>query len=170
MHVVPVVTEVLGDQATMALLCRVFTAQEHGARAKLLRVDPVFDLPKDHQVDEPLLVLRPTHLFVLIRLEQLLCRCQQWLVAIGRSAQLSEEPFKVVAFGKASELRNVVDPDVNQPINAGDSELSEELASAVLRETDRTDLHGCSPSPNSLACVGVSVICASSTRLPFGRT
>lgn len=73
----PLVSEVFGNQSSMAMIRSVFAAKQYWARTERVWVDPVFDLPLDHQVDEPILVLGPVDLLALVFLQEFLGRCEQ---------------------------------------------------------------------------------------------
>src|SRR6266545_3180797 len=68
---------------------------------------------------------------------------------VRRIAQLPEEVAKVVPLGESSELRHVVQPNVHKSGDAGGRQLLKEALGAVLRETDRVDLHDEASSPKS---------------------
>src|SRR5690606_5604809 len=77
-----------------------------------------------------------------------------------------QEEGEVVPLGEAGQVGRVVQPDVDQPLDAGGPQRSEELLGRVPGETDRTDLHDASPpGANSDGCSAPAVAVSSSSSI-----
>jgi hypothetical protein len=127
------------------MLRRRLTAQQDGAAGEQGPIQPLLDLPLGHEGQEPLLVLFPGALGFLVGVQQCLSRGEKRFVDVLGPADFSQEKREVVPFREPRQLRDVVQPDIDQSSDSVLLEKSEEFCGGFLRKTDRIDFHGFSP-------------------------
>src|SRR5262249_29257495 len=88
---------------------------------------------------------------LLVAVEHLLRRRQQRFVAIVGAAELIEEEGQVLSLGEAGELRDIIQADVDQPLDPGAPQGPEEFQGRLPAETDRIDVHPTALDPASRA-------------------
>jgi hypothetical protein len=96
---------------------------------------------------------------------------KQLLVLVGCADQLAQKVRQILRLGEARELGGVVEPDVEQALDAGCLQATEEVLSRRLCETDCVDLHAGSSSPNNDSCPSPKPRATESSwwTTPFGR-
>jgi hypothetical protein len=153
-YIPPGLIQILGHQPAVAPLGRRLAAQQDRAPLEPVAIQLVLDLALGHQLEETLFVLSPRPLTLLVVIEERLGGSQQRLVVIVDMTQLTEEEFEIVALGEAGQLGDVVEPYVDELLDAGAVQGAEELSGTLPRKTDRVDLNGRSPvpSPNRVSC------------------
>ncbi len=139
--IAPVVAQILCDEPAMAMFRGRFTAQQHGGRGEQAARNLRFNPPLAHQGKKTPLVNLPARFFLSVFVEHLVCRRQQRLVLVRRVADHTQKVREVIALGKASELRRIVQADVYEPSYPHSSEGFEELLCGLLCETGRIDFH-----------------------------
>jgi hypothetical protein len=81
----------------------------------------VVDATALHQRKKLRLVGCPVAFTLLVRIQDVLSGGQQALVLVGRAHELSREVGKVPSLGEPCQLRRVVQPNVEKPLNASTS-------------------------------------------------
>src|SRR5438270_13139319 len=107
----------------MAALRRRLAAQQDYRLLEQGAVEPGFDLTLAHQRHKPRLVLLPRQLLATIAIQDLRGRRQHRLVQIFRRANFLEEEGEISALGKARQLRNVVQANIEQKPYPGRSQV-----------------------------------------------
>src|SRR5262249_54788785 len=125
----------------MAMFRRFFAAQQNGGDFEQGTVKVSFDFALLHQSEKAAFIFFPCAPALLVRVQHHVGRGQQRLMNVFRSANLAKEEFQIVSFGEASQLRGIVQTDVDESTNAGVSESFEELPRRFLGETDGIDFH-----------------------------
>lgn len=137
----------------MTMFRRGFAAEQDRRHREQVAVERLLDFPVGDQGHEIALVLLPAPLLFLVGVEHLLRRGEERLVHVIGATQFAQEVLQIFALGEAGQLRDVVQPDVNQALDSVATEDSEELGGSLLRETDRKDFHGFIPGmSNSKGC------------------
>lgn len=131
----PFFVEILADETPVAVMRLVFRAEETRA-LKHLRFEAMLDLPFRHQPQKALLVCPPIALFFLVRFEHRVGRREQRLVQVLNASDLSKEVGKIVRLGEARELRCVVQPDIDDLLDAGPQKTFEKSLCVGLSESD----------------------------------
>ena len=106
-HVVPVVCDVVSDEATVAVVRRGLAAEQNRIVESLPR-DHLLDLPLSDQLHELSLVVAPAPAELLVGVEHYLGRREKELVAVVHPAEFGHEVGQVIALGEAGKLRDVV--------------------------------------------------------------
>ena len=83
----------------------------------------------------------PAALELLINVQHLLFWSQERFMFIGAVTNLAEEVREVGLFGESCELRGVVEPHIEEALDAMSFQRAEEFAGVFLGETDAVDLH-----------------------------
>ena len=100
----PSALEVLYDQPPVAMLGGVFDAEEDGGNVEQPRVQFDLDPALSQQLEEAPLVLLPARFPLSVGVQEVPRRCEKRLGDVFRTAQLSEEKWKIAAFGEARKL------------------------------------------------------------------
>src|SRR3989338_3513743 len=108
----PFQLKVFQNKPPMAILCRRFTAKEHGRRSKESTINLVFNFPFGHEFYKTLLIVFPSTLSLFIRIKDVFCGGKKRFVKILSRTNFFEEKRKVVALSKTSELRRIVETNV----------------------------------------------------------
>ena len=74
-------------------------------------------------------------------IENVLCGGKQRLVFIGNAANLMKKVGEVGLLGESGELRGIIQPYVEQALDAVSLQCAEELAGSLFGKTDAVDLH-----------------------------
>src|ERR1035438_2586068 len=125
----------------MTVLRRGLAAQQDGLLLEALSGEDRFDLSGADETEIGLRVSVPASLVLLECVQHLLRGGELGLVFIGCAADFFQEVGQVSLLGKRGELGRVVQPHVEQPLNAVSLQCAEELAGAFLGKTDAVDLH-----------------------------
>ena len=136
----PLPIQVLENEAPVATLGPGFAAQQR--RRSLLEKFPVqslLDPALPHQLQKVPLVPGPSHSSLSVSVEYIPGRGEQRFVKVLRAAELFEEEWEVVAFGKPRQLGRVVQAHVEEPLYSGFPQRPEEPGCRFLRKTDRID-------------------------------
>jgi hypothetical protein len=113
LQVTPPRLQILGNKATMTVFRLCLTAKQDRAFEDLL-IEGGVHAPLRQEFEEAALVVGPFDFPAAVGAQKLFCRCEQWLVQVVDRANLFEEIGKILALSKASQLRYVVQADVNQ--------------------------------------------------------
>jgi hypothetical protein len=127
-----------------------FAAQKNGGNFKQSPVQIALNFPLSHERQELVLILFPLALAFLVSVEHLLGGSEQRDVDVFRLTNLPKKKCEVVSFGETSQLRGIVQANVQEPANSGASEDFEEFPRRFLGETDGIDFH-VSCCPNSVS-------------------
>ena len=139
-------------------LTRLRLAAKQAGVVEMPRVDVFGDGPLVQQRNEPPLVLFPSQRFLLVGVEDVARGRQLGVVLVVDVRDDVQKILQVAAFGEAGQLRDVVQPHVDQTLDAGFRERGEELLGRLAGETDRKERdrriglgrggfgHGVSPS------------------------
>lgn len=101
----------------------------------------IFDLSVRHQLQKRILIDSPIPLVAFERFEDVICRRQKGLVDIFSSAKLPEKIGEVACLGEASQLRRVVQADVDYCLSAGLTNPVKKVRSICFCETNRCDVY-----------------------------
>src|ERR1700683_1631491 len=159
----PSVLEVLSDEATVAIIGSVLAAQQATVLDDISG-ELVLNRPLLHKVQEPTLVERPVAAPFLVLVEHLLSRRQQGKMEVVDGADLAKEESEVILLGESGELRNVVQPDVDQPLCIRPTNEPEEPLGTLLGESDRIGRH---ESPVRTSFLSTYAMRASCSRRAF---
>lgn len=140
--VAPLPIQVLQDQAPVAALGIGLAAQQDGRNPKEVFIQHLLDPALPHEPRKLPLVLRPSHATLSVSVEHLPGRGEAGFVEVLRVAEALQEEREIGAPGETGELGGVVQPHVEEALDAGPLQRSEELGRRLLRETDRIDLRG----------------------------
>jgi hypothetical protein len=110
-------------------------------------IEGLFDAALPHQREEGLLVRSPVSLALPEFVEHRLRRRQVCDVDVPHATEFLEEVLQVVSLREASELRDVVQPYVDESGRTRLSEESKERAGGLLAEADRVELDDQSTPP-----------------------
>ena len=143
LHAAPLFVEVFGDEAAVAMLGCLFTAEQAGAVEELRRYG-LLDAPFHHQQSELLFVQLPIAFLLLEGIENRFGRRELGEVDIVHGADGLHEVTQVVALAEAGELRAVVQADVGQAAGAGVLQQREELLGGFFGEADGEEFHAVS--------------------------
>lgn len=148
-HVAPLLLQVFRYQAAVTVFRSFFAAEETSIVENFAR--HIFDLPRAHQAQEAALVCAPvSRLLFLVLVEHLGCGRELRQVKIFDVADHPGEITQVVFLGEAGKLRTIVEPDVNQPPDAGLLQAGEENLCRLFRESDGKDLQSTNSSRATL--------------------
>jgi len=125
----------------MAVFRRHFAAEEDGPPKEAIFGKLQLNLPAAHEGEEGLFVDIPTALVLLKSIENVLRGSEQWFMLIFRGANLMKKKWQVGGFRKSGQLRCIVEPHIEQALDAVRLQRAEELAGAFLGKTDAVDLH-----------------------------
>src|SRR5579862_8394406 len=106
--------EVLENQATVTVVGLRFTAEQDGRFLERSVADAILNLSLVHEIQKRLLIGLPAALLFLVLIEHLLRWREERLVLVRRATNLVQEEAQVVFFCKASELRNVVETNIEE--------------------------------------------------------
>ena len=127
--------EVFSNESSMALV-RFWLAAQEASFVNKLRRYKILDVAFSQQLAKLLLVAAPINVFLLVGVKDFLCRRQFWFVDVRYARNLFQEILEVLLFCKAGQLRYVIQTDVNHGAYACFFQYAEELACALLGETD----------------------------------
>lgn len=128
-------SKVLGNQTTMALFGSIFGAEET-ALVEVLNFISLCDVTVLKDLLEYNGIAIPVNDLVLVIFEQLLRWGQIRDMDIICSTYLLHKELQIGALGKAGKLACVIDADVDELLDSGILEQTEELSSVLLRETN----------------------------------
>jgi hypothetical protein len=125
----------------MAMLRSLFAAQKNGGDFEQSPVQIPLDFALAHERQELVLILSPLALAFLVSIEHLLGGSEQRDVNVFRLTDLPKKKCEIVSFGETSQLRGIVQANVEEPANAGCSEGFKEFPRRFLGKTDGIDFH-----------------------------
>ena len=138
-------------------MVRLFFATEEAPEIRHVLRDDILNAPLRHKRIELLLVDRPTPLVLLESVEDVLCRSEFRDVDVLDSAHLAEKEPEVVFLREARQLRGVVQPNVNDPLDASIAEQLEEMLRSRLCEPDCEEMYAHALIPFVMGGVSDSV-------------
>lgn len=127
--------EVFSNESSMALV-RFWLAAQEASFVNKLRRYKILDVTFNQQLAKLPFVAAPINVFFLVGVKDFLCWRQFWFVDVRYACNLFQEILEVLFFCEAGQLRYVVQTDVNHGAYAGFFQRSEELACALLGETE----------------------------------
>lgn len=136
----PMVAQVLGHEAPVAMMRLLLAAKEACVADNVAR-DHVLDAPSSDEFYELLFVGRPIAFRLFIGIEERLCGSENRQMDVVHSADGVEEIPKIITFREPSQLRDVVQANIDNPLRAGLPERRKELFGRLFREPDREDPH-----------------------------
>lgn len=92
---------------------RLILAAEKAAAIKLLPIN-IFNVTFGYQIKKLVLVNVPCATILLVLIQDILSRRQVGYMLIAQAANLLCEILQIVSFSKASELRNIVEANINK--------------------------------------------------------
>ena len=92
---------------------RLILAAEKAAAIKLLPIN-ILNVTFGHQIKKLVLVNVPCATILLILVQDILSRCQFGYMLIAQATDLLCEISQIVSFCKTSELRNIVEANINK--------------------------------------------------------
>lgn len=119
----------------MALFGSVLGAEET-TLVKVLNIITLCDVAVLKDLLEYNGIAVPVNDLVLVILEQLLRRGQIRNVYVIRPTYFFHEVLQIGALGKTGKLAGIIDADVDELLDAGILEQTEELSGVLLRETN----------------------------------
>ena len=125
----------------MAMLGTGLAAQQHRRNFEDISIQGLLDPALPQEFEECPLVVGPSAA-ISVGVEDLACRGQAGLMDVLRIAEPLQEERKVSATGESGETGCVVQPYVEETLDAGILQRPEELGRRLLRETDRIDFRG----------------------------
>ncbi len=125
----------------MAMLRPGLAAQQHRRNFEEVSIERLLDPALLQEIQERPLVARPSAAFS-VGVEDLACRGKSGLVKVLRAAEPLQEERKVGTTGEPGEPGRVVQPHVEETLDAGVIQRPEELGRRLFRETDRIDFRG----------------------------
>ena len=128
-------TQVFSNESSMAFVGFWLAAQEASVVNKLRRYK-ILDMTFNQQLAKLPFVAAPINVFLFVGVKDVLCWRQFWFVDVGYAHNLFQEILEVLLFCEASQLRYVIQTDVNHGAYACFFQHGEELACALLGETD----------------------------------
>lgn len=144
LDVAPLPVQVLSDEPPMALVWAILAAQQ-AASCQLLPHQGRLDSAFCHQRKELTFVSFPSTFRFLVPDEHGLRGSEDRKVDVGNPAdRLRKEP-EIVLLREACELRDVVEPDVNETACARSLQTTKELLGRLLGETQSEELQRAPP-------------------------
>jgi hypothetical protein len=114
----PTIVEIFADEGAVAAVRFVLGAEQAGALQRL-RLHVLLDLALRHQVEKVPRKGLPVALVGLVGLHDRLGGRKKRLVHIVDTADLLQEERKVIGLGEAGKLRGIVQPDIDDRLDAG---------------------------------------------------
>lgn len=127
--------QILDHEPTVTMMGLLFAAQKAAALERG-GVNSFFDFPFSHQIEKSRLVNVPVAFVFLVCVQNICRRGQQWQVEVINIGNLFEEELKIVLFREASELRNIIEPDIKHPLGAAAAQELEEFRSSLFGKAD----------------------------------
>ena len=127
--------EVFSNESSMALV-RFWLAAQEASVVNELRRYKIFDVTFNQQLAKLPFVAAPINVFFFVGVKDFLCWRQFWFVDVSYACNLFQEILEVLFFCEAGQLRYVIQADVNHDAYACFFQYGEELAGALLSETD----------------------------------
>jgi hypothetical protein len=124
----------------MAVLRCGFAAEQAAAVDYLAR-HGIFHLALRHQREELCLVGRPFATLFLVLIEHRFRGREFRQMHISDRKYGLAKKMEIIALGETGQLRNVVEPDIDQAGQAGAPQFAEKLAGRLLRKSDRENFH-----------------------------
>jgi hypothetical protein len=140
-HVRPLLLQVFGYQAAMALLGNFFAAQQAGAIELGLR-EFIFDAARRDQVQKLAFVCGPKTFVFFVGVQHFFGGSEVWDVKVLNVADSFGEVAQIFFFGEGRQLGYVVQADIDETLYAGVCEAGEENFRGLFCETDGKELHG----------------------------
>lgn len=134
----PMGAEVFGDEPPMAMMGLVLAAQQ-AASLDGCRIDPLFDFALLHQIQKRMFIETPDPLVLFVGIEDVLGGREQGNVEVFDADYLLEKIRQVAAFRESGELRDIVEPHIDDPSGAALAEEFEKLGGRLLGEADGVD-------------------------------
>ena len=128
-------TQVFSNESSMALV-RFWLAAQEASFVNKLRRYKILDVTFNQQLAKLPFVAAPINVVFFVGVKDFLCWRQFWFVDVSYVCNLFQEILKVLFFCKAGQLRYVIQTDVNHGAYAGFFQYGEELACALLGETE----------------------------------
>lgn len=123
------------------MLRGLFAAQKNGGDLKQSPIQIALDFALSHERQELILVLFPRALAFLVSIEHLLGGSEQRDVNVFCLTDLPKKKCKIVSFGETSQLRRIIQANIDEAANAGASDGFEEFPRRFLGKTDGIDFH-----------------------------
>ncbi len=137
--ITPLVRQVLGNEAAMAMMGLVLAAKQAAPVEKVSGKGFLY-LPLAHEVQKPGLVLGPNTLVLLVGVQHFFRRRQFRDVSIVDPVDGTEEVREIIPLGEAGELRDVIQTNVEDTDDSSGLQLCKELLGGLFREPDRMKL------------------------------
>ena len=134
LQVAPVPVQVLGDESAMTMVWLVLAAQQTTITHYFLWND-FLNPSLTHQIDESAFVGIPVDSSMSIVTQQVFGRCKVWQVDVIHPAEFASEPGEVIFFCKASELRPIVEPYINDALDSRFPKKFKKTACGLLCES-----------------------------------
>jgi len=140
LHIPPFITQMFRDQPAMTVMRFVFTAQKATAieQARLNGLD----LAIRDQRSKIALVGGPIAIEFLVAIEHLFRRCQVHQMHILDSSDGSQKVRQIIPFGEPGQLRVVVEPRIDDPLDACALQPGEKSLGCLLGEADGEEVDG----------------------------
>ena len=114
----PRLGKIFHDEAAVTMV-RPFLAAKQAAAVEEIPREVFLDSPLSHESQECILVGVPGSLVLFESIEDILRRGENRFVHVIDSSDRVQEVFDVIAFGEASELRTVVQTNIDDPLYTG---------------------------------------------------
>src|SRR5262249_53195319 len=165
LDVSPTLAQILGDQAAVAAIRFRLAAEQDRGPVEQAPVERVLDTTLLHQPQELRLVILPASLTLLVVVQNGLSGREPRLMHVSGATDFLEKEARVLLLVEARQLRDVVQPDIDQPPDARLLQTAEEFSGVFLGKTDRVDFHSStSGGPNSASCARSGCSASSSAR------
>jgi hypothetical protein len=121
----PVSGEVFGHEATVTVIRGLLATEETALMEDVFRESLLY-FPKSDEFQEIALVGRPVAILAE-GIEELLCWSEFGPVEVIGAADGFEKKAKIIPLGKPGELRNIIQADIDDTLNACPGEYREKL-------------------------------------------